>query len=84
MFSAQGEVKRHAQAYLCLDVECDQAVRHQVVDGLKPLLSHKVFTIVIKAEVSGLVAEPEGKASSSDLVSRLKLIFLGHLHFALV
>lgn len=42
---------------LGLDVERDQAVRHQVVDGLEALLPDKVLPIVVEAEVSGLVAE---------------------------
>lgn len=31
---------------LGLYVECDQAIGHQVVDGLEPLLTHKVLPIM--------------------------------------
>ena len=44
--------------HLCLNVERDQAVRDQVVDGLEPLLSHKVFPVVVETEVPRLVPEP--------------------------
>lgn len=43
---------------LGLNVERDEAVRHQVVHRLKPLLPYKVLAIVEKAVVQGLVSEP--------------------------
>lgn len=52
---------------LGLDVERDQAVRHQVVDGLKPFLTHKVLSIMVEAEIPGLVAEPGGSVSGEDV-----------------
>lgn len=44
--------------HLSLDVERDEAVCHQVVDGLEPLLAHKMLPIVIQPEVSGLIPKP--------------------------
>lgn len=52
---------------LGLDVERDQAVRHQVVDGLKPFLAHKVLSVMVEAEIPGLVAEPGGSVSGEDV-----------------
>ena len=45
---------------LGLDVERDQAVGHQVVDGFEALLPHKVLPVIVQPEVPGLVAEAAG------------------------
>lgn len=54
---------------LCLDVERDEAVCHQVVDGLKPLLSDKVLPVMVETKVSRLVPKPgeliEGEGSKT-------------------
>lgn len=42
-----------------LDVQRDQAVSYQVVDGLKALLSHKMLPIVKQTEVSCLIPKAE-------------------------
>lgn len=44
--------------HLGLDVERDEAVGDQVVDGLEPLFSNKVLPVVVETEVSRLVPEP--------------------------
>lgn len=46
--------------HLCLDVECDEAVCDQVMNGLEPLLSNKMLPIMVEAEVSRLVPKPRG------------------------
>lgn len=46
--------------HLCLNVKRDEAVCDQVMDGLKPLLSNKVFSIMVETEVSRLVPKPVG------------------------
>lgn len=66
-FPGRKEAKRDGRAHLGLDVERDQAVCHQVVDGLEPLLTHKVLPVVVEAEVPGLVAEPGGSATGGDV-----------------
>jgi len=48
----------HTHTHLGLDVERDEAVRDQVVDGLEPLLSNKVLPVVVETEVSRLVPKP--------------------------
>lgn len=87
VFRDRKEAKRDGRAHLGLDVEGDQAVCHQVVDGLEPLLAHKVLPIVVEAEVPGLVAEPEGSAMGGD-IKRLsigtRVDFSGCLYFTLV
>lgn len=47
-----------AWTHLCLNVECDEAVCDQVVDGLEPLLSNKVLPVMVETEVSCLVPKP--------------------------
>ncbi len=49
---------RWTHTHLCLNVERDEAVCDQVVDGLKPLLSHKVLPVMVEAEVPRLVPKP--------------------------
>lgn len=43
---------------LGLNVESDEGVRHEVVDGLKPLLPNKVLPVVEQSVVEGLVPKP--------------------------
>lgn len=43
---------------LCLDVKSDEGVRHQVVDRLKPLLPHKVLSIIKQSVVESLMPKP--------------------------
>lgn len=55
-------VDRHLRYVFCsfgLDVQRDQAVSYQVVDGLEALLSHKMLPIVKQTEVSGLIPKAE-------------------------
>lgn len=52
------ERKWRTDTDLCLDVERDEAVCDQVVDGLEPLLPDKVLPVMVETEVSRLVAEP--------------------------
>lgn len=47
--------------HLCLDVECDEAICDEVMDGLKPLLPNKVFPVMVETEVSRLVPKPAEK-----------------------
>lgn len=54
-FKAQ---RRPEVSHLCLDVERDEAVCDQVVDGLEPLLSDEVLPVMVEAEVSRLVPKP--------------------------
>lgn len=51
--------------HLCLNVERDEAVGDQVVDGLEPLLSNKVLPVVVESEVSRLVPKPRGEGGGS-------------------
>lgn len=44
--------------HLRLDVEGDEAVCDQVVDGLKPLLTNKVLPVMVETEVLRLVTKP--------------------------
>lgn len=59
----------HEHTHLCLNVKRDEPVCDQVVDGLKPLLSNKVFSIMVETEVSRLVPKP----GMEDRVKREKL-----------
>ncbi len=55
-------VDGHLRYVFCsfgLDVQRDQAVCYQVVDGLEALLSHKMLPIVKQTEVSGLIPKAE-------------------------
>ncbi len=55
-------VDGHLRYVFCsfgLDVQRDQAVCYQVVDGLEALLSHKMLSIVKQTEVSGLIPKAE-------------------------
>lgn len=79
-FPSRSAGKGDRRAHLGLDVECDQSVSHQVVDGLEPLLAHKVLPVVVQAEVPGLVAEPG--SVRRRLCVRTSVDISGYLHFA--
>lgn len=51
----------HLGDVLCclgLDVQGDEAIRHQVMDRLKALLPHKVLPVIEQSVVQGLVPKP--------------------------
>lgn len=61
-------MQTHRHTHLCLNVKRDEAVCDQVMDGLKPLLSNKVFSIMVETEVSCLIPEPEmGKSKKRQI-----------------
>ncbi len=60
--------RKRWRAHLCLNVECDEAVRDQVVDGLEPFLPDEVLSIMIETEVSRLVTKPRRKEEALALV----------------
>lgn len=56
---------RDGHTHLCLNVECDEPICDQVVDGLKPLLSDKVLPVMVETEVSRLIPKPGGNGGGS-------------------
>lgn len=54
----EGTHESNTNTHLCLNVERDEAVCDQVVDGLEPLLSDKVLPVMVETEVSRLVPKP--------------------------
>lgn len=59
-------------AHLGLDVKSDESVCDQVVDGLEPLLSNKVFTIMVETEVFGLVSKPEVRRRKTEAKNKFQ------------
>lgn len=55
-----------ANPHLCLNVECDEAICDEVVDGLEPFLPNKVLSVMIETEVSGLVPKPTEEKGQSQ------------------
>lgn len=53
------EIAGSKHKHLCLDVKRDEAICDQIMDGLKPLLSNKVLSIVVETKVSRLVPKPK-------------------------
>ena len=57
-----GDVRRG----VTLDVERDQAVRHQVVHRLKPLLTHKVLPVIKQSVVQSLITKSDQRQRKED------------------
>jgi hypothetical protein len=66
----------HTHTHLCLDVERDQAVGDQVMDGLEPLLGDKVLPIVVQTEVFGLVPEARIRGVQVDVNDQIITIII--------
>lgn len=53
---------------LGLDVKSDERVRHEVMDGLEPLLPDKVLPIIEQSVVKSLVPKPGLRHVDEDVV----------------